>query len=241
MRCRNCGRKYDGGICPKCGTYNDPLKAQPEESKKVVASAVLLFAIAAILLVWVVVYGVSGDAKANDNTTDYRAQKPSVSAENISKTEEEPSISSTSKEEAQEKVDEIYAAIIDVDTMYGVLPKRLLELTSENAADTYMQLETDESILNSATLAIYDVDDSGAESVSGAAINFIIAVDVYRSAIARYIDSDGDSSVLGDVQSAAAEMKAERDDFIEECINYLVGAGCTQEEAISGIYLGDYQ
>lgn len=241
MRCRNCGRKYDGGICPKCGTYNDPLKAQPEESKKVVAAAVLLFAVAAILLVWVVAYGISGDARKNDNTTDYQVQKPSVAAENIPKTEEEPVVSSASKEEAQEKVDEIYAALIDVDAMYEVLPKRLLELTSENAADTYMQLESDENILNSATLAIYDVDDSGAESVSGAAINFIIAVDVYRSAIARYIDSNGDSSVLGDIQSAAAEMKAERDDFIEECINYLVSAGCTQEEARSSIYLGDYE
>lgn len=241
MRCRNCGRKYDGGICPKCGTYNDPLKAQPEESKKVVAAAVLIFAVAAILLFWVVVYGISGDANKNDNTTDYQAQKPSVAAENIPKTEEEPVVSSASKEEAQEKVDEIYAALIDVDTMYEVLPKRLLGLTSENAADTYMQLESDENILNSATLAIYDVDDSGAESVSGAAINFIIAVDVYRSAIARYIDSNSDSSVLGDIQSAAAEMKAERDDFIEECINYLVSAGCTQEEARSSIYLGDYE
>lgn len=241
MHCRNCGRKYDGGICPKCGTYNDPLKAQLEESKKVVAAAVLLFAVAAILLVWVVAYGISGDANKNDNPTDYQVQKPSVAAENIPKTEEEPVVSSASKEEAQEKVDEIYAALIDVDTMYEVLPKRLSGLTSENATDTYMQLESDENILNSATLAIYDVDDSGAESVFGAAINFIIAVDVYRSAIARYIDSNGDSSVLGDIQSAAAEMKAERDDFIEECINYLVSAGCTQEEARSSIYLGDYE
>lgn len=241
MHCRNCGRKYDGGICPKCGTYNDPLKAQLEESKKVVAAAVLLFAVATILLVWVVAYGISGDANKNDNPTDYQVQKPSVAAENIPKTEEEPVVSSASKEEAQEKVDEIYAALIDVDTMYEVLPKRLLGLTSENATDTYMQLESDENILNSATLAIYDVDDSGAESVSGAAINFIIAVDVYRSAIARYIDSNGDSSVLGDIQSAAAEMKAERDDFIEECINYLVSARCTQEEARSSIYLGDYE
>ena len=57
----------------------------------------------------------------------------------------------------------------------------------------------------------------------------------------RYIENNGDSRILGDIQAAAAEMKAGRDHFIEEEINFLMSAGCTQEEAESSIYLGDYE
>ena len=57
----------------------------------------------------------------------------------------------------------------------------------------------------------------------------------------RYSENDGDSRILGDIQAAATEMKAGRDHFIEEEINYLVSAGYTQEEAKSCIYLGDYE
>ncbi|HIX89291.1 MAG TPA: hypothetical protein H9845_00095 [Candidatus Agathobaculum pullicola] len=241
MRCRSCGAKYDGGICPKCGTYNDPKKAEPEPSKPMLAAAIALCIIAALLLAWLILQGVSGGSEQSVPDTSITTSSGVVDPEQDRSNEDAPSTPSASKEDALEKIDEIYSAIIDVDTMYEVLPQRLFDLTSSNMSETYSQLEVDENILNNATIAIYDIDDSGAESVSGAALNYIIDVDVYRAALMRYIENDGDSRILGDIQAAATEMEAGRDHFIEEEINYLVSAGYTQEEAKSCIYLGDYE
>ena len=241
MRCRGCGAKYDGGICPKCGTYNDPKKAEPEPSKPMLAAAIALCIIAALLLVWLIWHGTSGESEQPAPDTSLTANSGSATPEQDKSNEYETSIASTSKEDAIGKINEIYTAIIDVDTMYEVLPQRLFDLTSSNMIEIYSQLESDENILNNATMAIYDIDDSGAESVLGAALNYIIDVDVYRSALMRYIENNGDSRILGDIQATAAEMKAGRDHFIEEEINFLMSAGCTQEEAESSIYLGDYE
>lgn len=145
------------------------------------------------------------------------------------------------KATALSQCDEIYSAIVDVDTMYEALPDRLLNLSSENVNEVYLRLQEDENILNNATLAIYDIDDTGAESVSGSAIKFVMGVDIYRKAILRYIDSGGDSSILGDIQNAASDMKTARDHYIEANIEYLMDAGCTETEAKDNLYLGDYE
>ena len=55
MRCKNCGTNYDGGICPKCGTYNDPLGLKTRDTKKkktvIIVICVVCVIIACISLV----------------------------------------------------------------------------------------------------------------------------------------------------------------------------------------------
>ena len=205
----------------------------------------LMGVVAVVLVVIVAVTALNGGF-SEEEETEYKA--PSVAEETKPEQREatepvkaEATEPVATKDDAIAKINEIYAIMVDVDTMYDVLPQRLLDLTSANAPETYSRLEDDENILNNAASEIHRINDEGAESVTGAALAFIIDVDVYRSAVERYIESNGDSRIMGDIQAAIDDMKAGRDHFVEEQINYLVSAGCAEEEAKENIYLGDYE
>lgn len=247
MRCKSCGTKYDGGMCLKCGTYNAPQKEAPESKKKTTAIAILLGIVVVALFAWLVFQIANGseDKTAGDDSGNATSVEDSLIEENDDKSVDTPLTEAEppriDKATALSQCDEIYSAIVDVDTMYEALPDRLLNLSSEYVNEVYLRLQEDENILNNATLAIYDIDDTGAESVSGSAIKFVMGVDIYRKAILRYIDSGSESSILGDVQNAASDMKTARDHYIEANIEYLMDAGCTETEAKDNLYLGDYE
>ena len=60
MKCKNCGTEYDSGICPKCGTYNDPLKT-PRQKKH---PALIAFCVVAVIVAAAAIYSTFSDFSA---------------------------------------------------------------------------------------------------------------------------------------------------------------------------------
>ena len=134
MRCKSCGTKYDGGMCLKCGTYNAPQKEAPESKKKTTAIAILLGIVVVALFAWLVFQIANGseDKTAGDDSGNATSVEDSLIEENDDKSVDTPLTEAEppriDKATALSQCDEIYSAIVDVDTMYEALPDRLLNL-----------------------------------------------------------------------------------------------------------------
>ena len=87
MYCPKCGNEYNGGVCPRCGTYNDPLGLKEHSAKRMRIAAGIMVAVAVILLLTVISIALEGGFQDEEQTPTNASTAAADAKENYDPTQ----------------------------------------------------------------------------------------------------------------------------------------------------------